>query len=170
MRQARHDKVKHQLTDLLRQKGFHCEEEKQCTDQAGSIRRVDIVAFEPNSNKAYIIDPACVNKQRCGYRSPRGQRAAVSRLFRLTQPDLRSEIWPLRDFEVIGLWMGARGTLRLINSVIIYILYAIQAEQEGAARAGRSNAGGLHPISHKNFEPICNLICATCRYFCMGHA
>src|SRR5699024_12207521 len=57
MRRARHDKLKHRITALLTKQGLHCQEEMHCTDENGSTRFIDIVAIDPNSSQAFIVDP-----------------------------------------------------------------------------------------------------------------
>src|SRR5699024_569802 len=57
LRRARHDKLKHRLTALLTKQGLHCQEEVHCTDENGSTRFIDIVAIDPNSSQAFIVDP-----------------------------------------------------------------------------------------------------------------
>lgn len=54
---ARHHSTKHNLTELLRSKEFTCFEEVYAIDNYGSTRFSDIIAFQPNSKNAYIIDP-----------------------------------------------------------------------------------------------------------------
>ncbi|KAK9501083.1 hypothetical protein O3M35_002197 [Rhynocoris fuscipes] len=43
--------------DSLTNKGYTCYEEVYAVDDEGTARYADIIAFKPNSNEAYIIDP-----------------------------------------------------------------------------------------------------------------
>src|ERR1700761_7726107 len=54
---SRHHSIKHFIANLLRALGFICFEEVYAVDSDGRSRFSDIVAFQPNSTKAYIIDP-----------------------------------------------------------------------------------------------------------------
>ncbi|KAG4073566.1 hypothetical protein HA402_000790 [Bradysia odoriphaga] len=54
---SRHHSVKHIIAELLREKGFICFCEVYAIDTEGKSRFSDIIAFDPKSNNAYIIDP-----------------------------------------------------------------------------------------------------------------
>src|SRR5699024_2377680 len=57
-RDDRHNRIKHQVRNLLEEtKRFDCFDEVTCVDGDGRNRRVDILAFEKGTNKAYIVDP-----------------------------------------------------------------------------------------------------------------
>ncbi|KAK9505486.1 hypothetical protein O3M35_009530 [Rhynocoris fuscipes] len=43
--------------ESLTNKGYTCYEEVYAVDDEGTARYADIIAFKPNSNEAYIIDP-----------------------------------------------------------------------------------------------------------------
>ena len=102
--------MKHAITALLRAKGFHCTEQVFCFDGT-SNRYVDILAFEPNSTKAYIIDPTV------RFESNEDQDAAVQAdketIYSKCYADLSSKYpqFGRRQFETIGLWFGARGVI-----------------------------------------------------------
>ena len=112
MRLARHNKVKHVLTSLLKEQGFDCYEEVQCTDGNGSIRKADIVAFAPRSRQAFIVDPTV----RYETNADTGQevQAEKERLY-ASCADSLNELFDKkhgrREFRVFGLWMGGRGTV-----------------------------------------------------------
>jgi hypothetical protein len=104
--------VASRLTSLLQEKGFHCFQEIQCTDGDGSIRRVDIVAFKPESDQAYIIDPT-VRYESNGDVGEDVQEEK-NRLYASCDESLNSIYgtrYGNREFIVYGLWMGARGTV-----------------------------------------------------------
>ena len=112
MRNARHNKVKHTLTSLLRGRGFDCLEEVQCTDHHGSIRKIDILAFEPGSRRAYIVDPTV----RYEANDDIGHDVLVEKEQRYagcanSLNAIFGQQHGQRDFRVFGLWVGGRGTI-----------------------------------------------------------
>ena len=111
MRLARHNKVKHTLTSLLRGKGFDCYEEVQCTDKDGSIRKVDIIAFEPGSDRAFMVDPTI----RYETNNDIGQdvQAEKEGLYASCAKSINDLFanHGKREFRVFGLWVGGRGTI-----------------------------------------------------------
>ena len=111
-------------------------EEVHCIAENGSARRVDIIAFDKKSMKGYILDPTVFFEN--------GEADLQS-----TETDLRkTEIYEpcrsylktnynLNEIEVIGLYVGARGTIStffqefvnrfslassLVNDVMMYAL------------------------------------------------
>ena len=111
MRLARHNKVKHLITSLLRGKGFDCYEEVQCTDKDGSIRKVDIIAFEPGSETAFMVDPTI----RYETNNDIGQdvQAEKEGLYASCAKSINDLFanHGKREFRVFGLWVGGRGTI-----------------------------------------------------------
>ena len=93
------------------EKGYHCEDEVTCVDGNGLNRRVDILAFKQGSDQAYIIDPTI------RYETNEDLNMKVQDekhgIYASCAPDLAEKYqhFGLRDFEVIGLWFGARGTV-----------------------------------------------------------
>src|SRR6202012_2232793 len=53
---SRHHGTKNHLTGLLRDKSFTCFEEVYAIDSEGRSRFSGIIAFQPNSKNAFIID------------------------------------------------------------------------------------------------------------------
>ena len=111
-RDDRHNKVKHQVRGLLEQtKRFDCFDEVTCVDGEGRNRRVDILAFEKGTNKAFIIDPTI------RFETNRDMDAEIqtekSSIYDSCIPNLITSYpqYGERDYEVIGLWFGARGTI-----------------------------------------------------------
>ena len=111
-RDDRHNRIKHQVRGLLEQtKRFDCFDEVTCIDGEGRNKRIDILAFEKDTNKAYLIDPTI------RYESNRDVDAEVqadkSEKYESCIPDIAAKYpqYGQRDFEVIGLWFGARGTI-----------------------------------------------------------
>ena len=111
LRNERHHSIKRRINTLLQDIGFTCIDEAACTDKNGSCRRIDILAFEPNSDRAYLIDPSV------RFETNEDMDAVVQkekeRIYRGCIQDLsrRYQHHGKRKFEVIGLWWGSRGTI-----------------------------------------------------------
>lgn len=56
-RNNRHHELKHKLNELIRSKNYYTMDEAFCIDESGSRLFIDILAFDNNSDMAYIIDP-----------------------------------------------------------------------------------------------------------------
>ena len=110
-RNARHHALKHKLAELLRQRGFHTVDEAFCKDDIGANRFIDIVAFDTKSNRAYIIDPTVRLETNADIDSI--VREEKKQIYEPCISDLekRFESYGKREFEVLGLWMGAKGTI-----------------------------------------------------------
>ena len=110
-RDARHHTVKHSLAALLRDRGFHTVDEAPCNDTSGSNRRIDILAFDPRTNNAYIIDPTV--RFETNEDIDEIVQREKSNIYEPCIPDLkrRYQQWGDREFEVIGVWIGARGAV-----------------------------------------------------------
>lgn len=110
-RTARHHNLKHRLAALLREKGLHTINEAACVDANGSGRSVDILAFDRHG-RAFIIDPTIRYEANRDMDSEvQAEKAAI---YEPCVPDLIAryrETFGDRQFEVIGVWMGARGTV-----------------------------------------------------------
>ena len=110
-RNNRHHNIKHWIARLLKEKGFRCYDEVKCIDGQGSNRSVDILAFEPNTNKAFIIDPTI------RYESNVDMDLVVQQekqaIYGTCSTDLNNKYsqYGDREYEVIGLWLGARGSI-----------------------------------------------------------
>lgn len=81
-------------------------------DNTNSTRRIDIVAFEPNSNRAFLIDPTV------RYETNQDLDEIVQKektlIYERCIQNLSSRYLPIfgpRQYEVLGIWMGARGTI-----------------------------------------------------------
>lgn len=110
-RNTRHHTLKHRLADLLRQKGFHTVDEAFCKDDTGTSRFIDIVAFDPKLNRAYIIDPTV--RLETNSDLDNAVREEKRQIYEPCINDLkkRFESFGEREFEVLGLWMGAKGSI-----------------------------------------------------------
>ena len=108
---ARHHSVKYRINALLTAKGFACYDEVECIDGNNRNRYVDILAFAPNSNKAYIIDPT-IRFETNADLDTIVQREKEDR-YQSCISDLSLQYAHMgqRDYEVLGVWFGSRGTI-----------------------------------------------------------
>lgn len=111
LRNMRHHSLKHKLANLLREKGFFCTVEAYCVDTDGSSRFVDILASEPGTNKAYIIDPTV----RWGRNEDMDKEVQEEKagIYEKCYEYIAREYanFANKEFEVIGIWVGARGEI-----------------------------------------------------------
>lgn len=109
-RNARHHKVKHALASLLSSKGLRVIDEAPCSDAQGSMRRVDILAIDERSKKAYIVDPTVRFETNADVdKSVRDEKRSI---YESCIPDLQRR-YGHEDYtyEVFGVWFGARGAV-----------------------------------------------------------
>ena len=109
---ARHHRVKHRLNSLLTSNGFTCFDEAWCTDSQGSEKRADIIAFENNTKKAYVIDPTVRFETNDDDLDEKIQKEK-DEIYGTCFADLEKRYagFGKREWKVIGLWFGARGTI-----------------------------------------------------------
>jgi hypothetical protein len=108
LRNTRHHNIRAAIANELRGKGLEVYEEVTCTGENDSVRRVDIIAINRSLKKGYIIDPTV------RYENDESQAE-------LTDIEKRSIYEPcipyfllfynLKEVEVIGLLVGARGSI-----------------------------------------------------------
>ena len=112
-RLARHHKLKYALAAMLRERGLQTIDEAGCSDASGGSRFIDILAFEPSpSRKAYIVDPTV--RYEANEEINEIVQAEKAAIYAPCIPDLQrryKDEFGQRDYEVIGLWLGARGTI-----------------------------------------------------------
>lgn len=110
---SRHHGVKNQLTEVLRAKGFECFEEVYAVDSDGRARFNDIIAFEPKSKKAYIIDPT-IRYETSNFEQDKLISVGKSNIYEKCIPFLAEKYadkYGKREWLVRGLWFGSRGTV-----------------------------------------------------------
>ncbi|CAN0600844.1 unnamed protein product, partial [Ectocarpus sp. 12 AP-2014] len=109
---SRHHHVKHRLASLMEKKGFVCVDEAYCADSDSRNRFIDILAFDSKSDKAYLIDPTVrYESNRDVAKEVRREKAAI---YEKCIADIEAKYesqFGKRQYEVIGLWFGARGTV-----------------------------------------------------------
>lgn len=89
-----YQKIAKILSNTLREENWKVIEEFPCLSTNGSNRRMDIIAYNEESRGGYIIDPTV------RYKNDRLQPPA----------DIQQRC-KLKTMEVIGLFIGARGTI-----------------------------------------------------------
>lgn len=108
LRHNRHNRMVRILANALREKKWQVLEEFQCLSSNGSIRRVDIIAYDEQSRNGYIIDPTV------RYENDVNQETEVNeekkRIYEPCVADIQAKV-KLKNIEVIGLFIGARGTI-----------------------------------------------------------
>ncbi|KAJ4435932.1 hypothetical protein ANN_18554 [Periplaneta americana] len=108
LRNSRHHKIRSLLASALRGKDYKVEEEVHGSSTNGSSRRIDIISIPTRSTSGFIIDPTVrvetyenqpgeVHQEKCDIYDP-------------TIPYYK-EKYHLTSIEVIGLLIGARGTI-----------------------------------------------------------
>lgn len=115
---SRHHSIKNQIADQLRTKGFTCFEEVYAIDSEGRSRFSDIIAFQHNSTKAYIIDPT-IRYETNDISQDQNIKDEKENIYSKCIPfynEKYMESFGERDWCVRGLWFGSRGTFG--NSVI----------------------------------------------------
>lgn len=113
-----HHRVKHTIKKKLEDKGFECFEEVHAYDSEGNNRFSDIIAFDKKTNAAYIIDPT-VRFETNDPKQDEGVQAEEKSIYESCAEYYENKYSPkygVRNWEVIGLWFGRRGTIG--NSVI----------------------------------------------------
>ena len=97
---------------MLTQNDYICYDEAWCTDNQGSDKRADIIAFHKKSKKAYVIDPTVRFETSEPDQDQKIQEEKL-RTYGTCFADLENRYpsFGKREWEVIGLWFGARGTI-----------------------------------------------------------
>lgn len=112
-RVANKSNSKHQLTKLLRDKNFPCFEEVYAIDTDGRSRFSDIIAFDPKSTKAYIIDPT-IRYETSDIEQDKKICEEKQQIYEKCIPyynEKYAATFGVRDWNVRGLWFGSRGTV-----------------------------------------------------------
>ena len=102
---------RNQEKDLLREKNIACHIEVACTDEVGSNRRVNILAYDPRSKSTYIIDPTI--RFETNEDVDRMVQAEKEAIYSGCSDDLKRSFpqYPIENIEIYGLWFLARGTI-----------------------------------------------------------
>jgi len=112
LRNSAHHKIRTQLANLFRNKGLEVHEEVHCLAQneenSHQNRRADIVILDRTNNKGTILDPTLrweTNEENQDKLIDEEKKS----IYEPTIPFFK-EKYHISDWEVHGLWFGARGT------------------------------------------------------------
>ncbi|KAJ4444029.1 hypothetical protein ANN_05818 [Periplaneta americana] len=106
LRNIRHHAVRSMLAEALKEVGFTAHQEVQGLATQGSVRRIDIIAIKNNS--AYILDPTIRFETHAD--QPHEVDSEKKRIYEPTIPFYKDK-YSLSHIDVIGLMVGARGTI-----------------------------------------------------------
>lgn len=110
---ARHHNSKNQIAQLLTDKEFECFQEVYAVDTDGRSRFCDIVAFQPKSNKAFILDPT-IRYEVNDIEQDKMICKEKADIYEKCIPFLNEKYatkFGIREWTVHGLWFGSRGTV-----------------------------------------------------------
>ncbi|KAJ4446098.1 hypothetical protein ANN_12790 [Periplaneta americana] len=108
LRNSRHHRIRSMIAEALRKKGLTVHEEVHGISQEGSCRRIDMLAIPPGSTSPYIIDPTV--RFEAQEQQPAEVHSEKCRIYEPTVP-FYLEKYHLTSIEVVGLMVGARGTI-----------------------------------------------------------
>ena len=108
LRNARHNKVVQLLAAALRDRGFETHIEVHCIALSGSNKRVDILAVNPMTGNGFIIDPTI--RMETSVDQPQQVDAEKKSHYEPCVPYFQAK-FKLNNIDVIGLLIGARGTI-----------------------------------------------------------
>jgi hypothetical protein len=105
-----HNRVRTRIADEFRKKRYQVSEEVHCVSETGSNRRIDMMVINNLTKQGFVIDPTIrfeinseysevVHREKCGIYNP-------------CIPYLLDK-FKLDQIEVIGLFVGVRGTITL---------------------------------------------------------
>ncbi|KAK9510092.1 hypothetical protein O3M35_004949 [Rhynocoris fuscipes] len=114
----------------LQAKRISCFEQVFCIKTDGTARFADIVAFMPNSSKAFVIDPTVRfdsndsnlaedvnNEMNCIYKKCMSDFTVVGVWFEafLTQSHLRDMCWEAKEYSIMAEFLFILDSLGIIN-------------------------------------------------------
>ena len=108
LRNSRHHAARSAIANALREQGYEAYEEVHGLARDGSHRRIDIIAFKPRCSQGYIIDPTIRFESQ--ENQPEEVDAEKRGIYEETV-DFYKEKYNLEFIQVIGLLIGARGTI-----------------------------------------------------------
>ena len=111
-RTARHHRVKHSINSEMKRKDFICFDEAYAIDTELRHRFSDIIAIDRKSNNAYIIDPTVRYENNHDDQDEQINLEKVS-IYERCIPYYKQKFkeYGNREWSVIGLWFGSRGTV-----------------------------------------------------------
>ena len=96
------------LANALRKNKFEVYEEIGCTDTKGDEKRADIIAIDPKTREAVMLDPTIRFEQ--GVSQPEEVNKEKQDWYKDSIP-IYMEKLKLKSLKIIGLLVGARGTI-----------------------------------------------------------
>lgn len=108
LRHYRHNRIVRIIANTLLDRHWKVIEEFDCVSSDGSKRRVDIIAYEENSKNGFIIDPTVRYEK--NLLQPKEVNPEKQRIYEPCVWDIQQRC-KLKKLEVIGLFVGARGTI-----------------------------------------------------------
>ncbi|KAJ4443655.1 hypothetical protein ANN_05330 [Periplaneta americana] len=106
LRNSRHHKIRSVIAKCHKSNAYTTNEEVHGIADTGSLRRIDIITFKPGETKGYILDPTI--KFDSHQNQPEEVNLEKRAIHEPTIPYYKTS-YKLKDIEVIGLMVGARG-------------------------------------------------------------
>ncbi|KAJ4428022.1 hypothetical protein ANN_24036 [Periplaneta americana] len=110
LRNARHHQVRSIIATALKHADYNTFEEVHGLSVTGNTRRIDIIAFKESTRSGYIIDPTV--RFETNEEQPVQVDNEKKNIYNPTIPYYLKK-YQLKELEVIGLLVGARGTATL---------------------------------------------------------
>jgi hypothetical protein len=110
IRNHRHNTIRQLLAKSMNDVGFEVAEEVHCIADGGSTRRIDIIAYNSQNKEGYILDPTVrFESGNCEEQSLKVDEEKKG----IYEPCINyfKNAYNLEHIEVIGLYVGARGTI-----------------------------------------------------------
>jgi len=111
LRNSRHHQIRTILANAFRSKHMKTYEEVHCLANNGSNRRIDILTYCDKSSKAYIVDPTI--RFETNPDQPNEVNKEKQDIYQDCIPYLQKTYKIKYPIEVVGLLIGARGTISL---------------------------------------------------------
>jgi len=108
LRNQRHNNVRSMIADEFRRLKWNVYEEVNCLNPLRSTQRIDIIIFKKKNDKAYIIDPTI--RIETSREQPEEVNQEKKAHYDSVIPFFKDK-YGLKDIEVIGVFIGARGTI-----------------------------------------------------------
>jgi len=96
------------IANEFRNQGYEVYEEEHCIAEGGSNKRIDILAIDRKKDIGFILDPTI--RMEDGLSQPTDVDSEKRQHYEPTVPYFK-EHYRLSEIEVIGLMIGARGTI-----------------------------------------------------------
>ena len=110
LRNQRHNHVRSMIADEFRRLKWNVYEEVNCLNPSRSTQRIDIIVFKKKTDKAYIIDPTI--RIETSREQPEEVNLEKKAHYDSVIPFFKNK-YSLSDIEVIGVFIGARGTITI---------------------------------------------------------